>query len=312
MDSQAEIWTDEEVRHLAIDLMTEATERDAQTRIGASNLSNGCDFCLASNFLGNDRSTPITDRAWLGRVLGTAIHFVLEWRVNRRIRQMRDRLQGAKAEHHVWFADIEGYGQVGGTIDLLLTARHLLDWKGSTRKKIALLHDYLLSQGVYPEGTVPKWVLQKRGNYKFGNDSLSASEYAAEMASMAHKVTGYYGQATLYMHGSGAHRASLVFVARDGTGYFDNPAGDRYADPKATHDIFVLSFDYAEEYALALIRRGQDIWNHLQAGGTPDDFERHAHCFACSIDQREAAKVVKLEAAAGDVTEVTFGASAAA
>lgn len=286
-----DIYTDEEIRHLAISLLKAPTSRDKQVRIGASNLSNGCDRCLAFNFLGDDRSTPITDRAWMGRVLGTAFHSILEQRVNELVdnddlneagtAEMRRQMAAliglnpdAKPEVHTYFADIAGYGPVGGTIDLLLSALQLVDWKGSTRKKICILIDYMqIQQGLEPTfGRRRTWV------------KLSDKEYATEMEKMAYKVTGYYGQQNLYMHGSGRKRASLVFIARDGTGWFDNPAGQRYDDPTAVHDIHVMSFDYDQAYAEWLIDRGQRIFSHLEAGGKPTDFESHALCFACEQD----------------------------
>lgn len=264
--------TDSEIRTLAIDLLKEATDRDRQVRIGASNLSNQCDRCLAHNFIGEERKTPITDRAWLGRVLGTAFHWVLDVRVKGRIARMARELDGALSEHHVWFAEFEGYGKIGGTIDLLLSALQLIDWKGSTRKKIALLIDYLASTIGQPPifGRTHK------------NIKLSEREYADQMAKMAYAVNGYYGQQNLYMHGSGARRASLVFVARDGTGFFDNPDAARYEDPTAVHDVYVLSFDYDQAYAEALIARGAAIWKALQAGAKPSDFASHPLCFPCS------------------------------
>lgn len=278
--------TDAEIRHMAIQLLTSQTDRDKQTRIGASNLSNGCDRCLAANFLGDQRETPRTAKTWMGRVLGTAFHAVLEDRVGARMkRQIQDdidrfikRYPGAEAERHVFFCEIVGYGSVGGTIDLDLVD-HIVDWKGSTRKKLCTLIDYLeISQGKEPIfGRTHKDI------------KLSEREYAAEMEKMQFKVAGYYGQQTLYMHGSGRERASLVFLNRDGTGYFDVPTDARYDDPKAVHDVFVLSFGYSREYAEALIARGQAIWDALQQGAKPEDFESHPHCFPCSQDSENYA-----------------------
>ena len=204
----------------------------------------------------------------------------MELRIKARIKAMHERFAGSKVEHHVFFCDIAGYGPVGGSIDLLLTALQILDWKGSTRKKIALLRDFIaISQGLEaPFGRSHQHV------------KLSEREYAKEMDKMAYTVTGYYNQQQCYMHGSGARRASLVFIAKDGTAWFDNPAADRYDDPKATHDVFVLSFDYNEDVALGIIARGQRIWSALEAGASLDSFARHPLCFPCSLDQQEALK----------------------
>lgn len=271
--------TDQEVRHMAISLLTAKTARDHQKRIGASNLSNGCDFCLASNFIGDDRSTPLTDRAWMGRTLGTATHGILEER-QKHVEAFRLQHPEATAEEHFYFADLRGYGKIGGSIDLLL-ADQLIDWKGSTRKKSLLMQDYL----AIAEGK-PALFGRTHKDIK-----LSEKVYAEEMEKQAAKVTGYYGQAQLYMRGSGRKRASLVFFNRDGTGYFDNPAGSRFEDETAVHDVWVLSFTYSEAYTDALINRGQQIYDHLEGGGVPNDFTRSPTCFPCSLTEREAVPV---------------------
>jgi hypothetical protein len=291
--------SDEEVRHLVITTLTAPTARDKQTRIGASTLANGCDFCLASNFTGDTRATPITDRAWLGRTLGTAFHGLMESRID----VVRQQYPQALAEHHVWFTTLRGYGPVGGSIDLLVPeARLMIDPKGGVRKKVLPLLDYLAIQ----RGEEPQYGRTHK------DVKLSEKAYAEEMAKIAYKVTGYFGQQNLYMHSRVADRASLLFFNRDGTGWFDNPAADRYLDPKAVHDINVLSFDYDEAYALALIQRGQDIWDHLEAGGKPDDFERNPLCFPCGLDQQDSLKesrtIAELEKV-GDII-ATFGEAA--
>lgn len=286
--------TDEEIRYLAISLLKAQTARDKQVRVGASNLSNQCDRCLAYAFLGQERTSPILDQAWMGRVLGTAFHGILEDRITDALKDsMRASLiglhPGAAAERHVWFADFAGYGPVGGTIDADLGehADHIIDWKGSTRKRICILRDYLATQQGLdaPFGRTHTWV------------KLSQREYDAEMQKMAYKVTGYYGQANLYMRGAGRSRASLVLLARDGTGMFDNPEGQRYTDPKAVHDVFVLSFDYDPAYTDALIARGQAIVNHLAGGGSPADLSSQEHCFICEKEAEESAKAVDMEVA---------------
>lgn len=272
--------SDEDIRFMTISLLKAPTARDLQTRVGASDLSDGCDRCLAHKFAGNTRNSPIADRSWMGRVLGTAFHKILELRIRYIIKQKMEALVGlhpeAEAEKHVMFANFAHYGEVGGTIDVILNALQIIDWKGSTRKKICLLIDYMAKQEGLEEvfGRKHTWV------------KLSEREYAEEMEKMAYKVTGYYGQANLYMRGSGRVHASLVFIARDGTGTFDNPAGARYTDPKVVHDVYVLSFDYDEAYAEALIARGQAIVDHLAAGGQPDDFASNPVCFYCSQESK--------------------------
>jgi len=313
--------TDEEIRHLAISLLKLPTARDQQTRVGASNISNQCDRCLAYNFAGDDRSTPILDQAWMGRVLGTAFHGLLESRMRdllgegdnlderqlavarRHMELMVGSFPQAKPETHVFFGQLENYGAVGGTIDLDLGEDddQLIDWKGSDRQKICLLIDALAMQrGLEPVfGRKHKYMALfeqgKDGVFRKVADQLSEKEYAAGIEKMTYKVTGYFGQAQLYMKGAGRSRASLVFIARDGTGYFDNPEAGRYDDPTAIHDVHVLSFDYDEHYADALLARAQAIVSHLHEGGAPADLNSHPLCFSCSQEAKDRTSIVEVE-----------------
>lgn len=278
--------TDEEIRRLAVDLFTAKTDRDRQTRIGASDLSDQCDFCLAAKLLGQPRESAIGDRTWLGRVLGTALDDLLTGRAGS--------AEGSETQKHVWFADLEGYGRVGGSIDLCLPDQ-IVDWKGSTRKKSALMQDYLQTVSPFRAGLPPRWTKQARGNYKLDLGSgaaisLSERDYQAEMAKQVYKVNGYFAQTNLYMRGSGRQRASLVFVNRDGTGFWDVPTFTGWDDEAKVHDVWVLSFDYDEKYTDAVIARGQAIWNMLAEGSTLDTFQRHEHCFLCSKDLEDERK----------------------
>lgn len=297
---------DNEIRHMAITLLTAPTARDAQRRVGASNLSNGCDFCLASNLMGDARETTITSRAWMGRTLGTATHSILEDR-QAKVAAFIEQHPEAEAEIHVWIHIFEHYGAAGGTIDLLLLDQ-LIDWKGSTRKKSLVLQDFLrIIQGLEPYyGRTHKEI------------KLSEKVYAEEIAKQEYKVRGLMGQQNLYMRGliaSGRNvrRASLTFFNRDGTGWFDNPAADRYDDPKAVHDVWVMSFNYDEAFTLGLLARAQAIINHLQGGGKVDDFDRHPMCFPCGLDQQGALKEQAAVASLPQIDiEATFGQAAIA
>lgn len=283
--------TDPEIRHMAITLLTQQTDRDRQTRIGASTLADGCDRCLANAFLGISRDTPLSKKVWMGATWGTAQHAILEQRVQAAKSSMiagLSQLAGAEVEKHVFFADIVGYGVVGGSIDLLLPDQ-VVDWKGSTRKKSCLLLDYMaISRGQdAPYGRSHKEI------------KLSEKEYDSEMMKQRYKVHGYVGQQSLYMRGSGRRRASLVFLNRDGTGYFDVPTDARYDDPTAVHDVNVVGFDYDADYADALINRGSVIWGKLQEGAVPMDFHAHQLCWPCSVMPESTESVPNVEATFG-------------
>lgn len=328
-----------EVRHLAISLLTAPTARDAQTRIGASNLSNGCEFCLASNLMGDNRETPVTDRAWGGRVLGTAIHAVQEDRINRGLAELRatthtkagvprkrplapGRLSplgqiaalypDAVAEKHMILGEIPGYGEVGTTADVILTEHgHGFDWKGDTDEKAVYLRDFLGQTNygrdskyvaVYELAEVASGANKGQMVYRKSKDGVSRAVWDKEMLKAEYKLTGYYTQCQLYMRAAraiyGPHitRWSLVFISRDNTMWFDNPAQDGYDDPAKMHGVWTLDFDFDEAHAEAAWQRGLDIWADLQGGRPLNTFEHHPLCFPCSLDARDAAKAENLDA----------------
>lgn len=301
------VLTDADVRYFAISMIDMETERDRQEQIGASTLSNPCDNCLAAEFAGETRFSEFADRPYLGGALGTLLHNGLELR-----KAVAEALYpGAEMEQRVSCAFIPGYGEIPGHFDVQPTKWHILDWKGSTRKKIALLEDYLQRRGLHRVGLEPRWAKQKdtargAGGYKFAADSettiaLSAKKYDEAMEEMAMKYLGYYGQQQLYMRGKNARRASLIFIARDGTGFFDNPQFSGYDDPERKHDIFVLSFAYNEAYAGALIQRGNDIWSALQNGSKIKDFTSHEHCYYCKTNAASFVDVPLIEYAGLDL-----------
>lgn len=299
--------TDDEARRLWVDIFKAPTKRDAQTRVGASNLSNGCDFCLASNFTGDMRETPMLDRAYMGRVLGTALHGEAERRQKAWLRQLRTadkhkwddlkrqqisdyarRFPDAQIEQRMALGRIPGYGPVSSTADLFLPSEgHLFDLKGSKRKDILLLADFLYMQRTgAPEGTFGR---------RHADIKLSEAQYTEQMLKVEYKVTGYYAQVQLYMMGKAkqgydVQRGSLVFIARDGTGWFDNPGLDGWEDERKKHDLYILSFEYDPLHAELIWDRGVRIWRELKAGKPVEEFHRNTLCWPCGLDQREAEK----------------------
>ncbi|MDF2990252.1 MAG: 62, gp43 [Microbacterium sp.] len=306
MTMQQRVLADADVRYLAVSMINMETDRDRQEQIGASTLSNPCDNCLAAEFRGDKRVSEFADRPFLGGALGTLFHNGLELRQN----IANGIYPGALMEQKVSCCTIPGYGEIPGHFDLQPTAWHILDWKGSLRWKIAILEDLLQAKGLHRVGLAPRWKKQKdtkayEGGYKFEADShttvsLSAKEYREEMAEMEHKYLGYYGQQNLYMHSKQAKRASLVFIARDGTGFFDNPEFSGYDDLERKHDIFVWSFTYDPSYTQALIQRGTDIVAAIHAGAKPGDFQSHEHCFYCNTQAEHFVDVPRIEYAALD------------
>lgn len=291
------VLTDSDVRYLAIRMINAETARDRQVQLGASSISNPCDNCLAAEFKGEDRTSEFRDRPFLGRSLGTLFHNGLEGRID----VARELHPGARAEHRVICGIIPGYGPIPGHIDLSPTSAHVIDWKGSERDKTLPLIDYIEKQNgrepiygrrhrafkaetEYTRIVIDKkteeaeWVkITKRDVLA----ALSEKEWEEQQHSMAHKYQWYYGQNQLYQRGAGARRGSLVFINRDGTGYFDNPEYSRYEDPTAVHDVFVLSFNRDDAYADALLQRATDIFQQLQQGRPVGEFDSADHCHFC-------------------------------
>ncbi|MBB4667077.1 hypothetical protein BKA24_001786 [Microbacterium marinum] len=295
------IVSDSDIRYLAISMINAETERDRQTQIGASSFSNPCDNCLAAELAGHKRFNEFAERPYLGRALGTLLHNGLEGRQH--IAQALH--PGAEMEQRVTCAVIPGYGEIPGHFDARLTNKSILDWKGSKRHLMAILEDILQERGQHRVGLEPRWTQAKdtkayKGGFKFKADehttvSFSYVEFQKERQAMAHKHLWYYGQQNLYMRASGAARASIVYIARDGTGFFDNPAFSGYDDPERKHDILVVSFNYDEAYTDALIQRGTDIVAALAGGAEISSFASHEACKFCSGEHEKARRRLDIE-----------------
>lgn len=294
---------------MAIKLMSAPTGRTLQTRIGASDLANECDRCLAMAMGNITRArSPRAEAIWMQKEVGTAIHLLQQERIEATGIVDQLGIPSVRAEQRLRIGTIPGYGDVFGTIDVSMPFQ-IVDWKGSDRVKGAFLHDFLLGAGLLPEGSTPRWVKQKdtaryEGGYKFeyGSSSgakrvaqISARGYREAMDGMVHKMNGYHIQQTLYMHGrrlagDDVRKGSIIWINRDGNGVNDVPEGARYEDPTAIHDVWVLSFDYHEQTALDALARGGRIWAQLEVGLAPEDFDADPGCFYCSFEKEDVAE----------------------
>lgn len=304
------ILTDDELRYMAVTLFAAPTGRSLQTRIGASDLANECDRCLAMAMANIERpKNPRAEGVWMQKEIGTGIHFVQQDRIENTQILAQLGITGVRAEQDLPIGHIPGYGWVNGHIDVSMP-HQIVDWKGADRIKSAFLHDFLLSVGLLPEGTKPRWEKQKdtaryEGGYKFeyGSSShakrtasISARNYREAMDGMVHKMNGYHIQQQCYMHGrrlagDDVRKGSIIWINRDGNGFNDVPTATRYNDPNAIHDIWVLSFDYHEATALAALDRAARIWARLEQGAQPEDFEAHEGCFTCSFERENIANI---------------------
>ena len=118
------------LRSVLLEMLKRPTARDKQRLIGPSSLGNPCDYCLAQELLegASDEDVEPEDRPyWLGAVLGTATHMLLEDRVPK----------GCQAESRVTIGEIPGYGVVSGSTDLMrLKENQVVDWKTTSREKL--------------------------------------------------------------------------------------------------------------------------------------------------------------------------------
>lgn len=172
---------DSQVKRLILDLLKTPSDRDKQRKVGASQIGNPCDYCLARALQGGP-SEP--NRWWLGARIGSAIHAALEEEefkhIDRPMSYHFEALKDAKIEEKIVLGHIEGYGTISSKPDLALVgAQHLIDHKTSTKAKI---------KGYKLQGVPPSYIYQTM-LYAWG----------------------------LNKQGIKIERVSLVFIARDGT-----------------------------------------------------------------------------------------------
>lgn len=170
------------------EIFSRPTERDAQRKIGASNMSTSCSRCLADDLLGIERPQSVYD---FGAVIGTAIHAYLEERNNDKF---------ALPERKVIIGTIDGYGEISSTTDLVRIDREtgdveIVDLKTTTRDKLAKYRK-VVSQSA-----------------EFDNSLEQTARWT---------LSQYFRQAQLYAWGVEKtlrltpSQVSIVFVCRDG------------------------------------------------------------------------------------------------
>lgn len=171
----------------ALQLLREPTARDKQSKIGASNLSTLCTRCLADDLLGVKREQS---QWWLGAVIGTAIHALLE---------ERGRLDpDVLTEYKLTLGELPGYGVIKSTMDLYhKPSATVVDYKTSDKEKLGFIKRALLDE---PD----EFEVSKVTDARF-------------------KVAGYMNQAMSYgrgmvLAGFDVRQVSLIFVCRDGSG----------------------------------------------------------------------------------------------
>lgn len=130
--------SDYEVKALVVDLLKTQTARDKQSKIGASEIGNPCDYCVASRLAGKPK---VSSEYWLGARIGTGIHAELEREIAKHTEEPQgtifNALKGAASEYKMSIYDMEGYGLIKSTADLLVTNHlHLIDFKTSKKRQV--------------------------------------------------------------------------------------------------------------------------------------------------------------------------------
>lgn len=152
--------SDYEVQSLVIDLLKNPSQRDKQRKIGASEIGNPCVYCLANRLAGNKRAPS---KFWLGARIGTGIHAELETEIGKYVEDggpgAFSLLKDAVSEYNLSIHDMEGYGEIRSTADLLVTnSLHLVDFKTTkaNQMKKYKLHgvpqQYVVQQMLYAYG----------------------------------------------------------------------------------------------------------------------------------------------------------------
>ena len=166
-------------------LLKTPSARDKQVKIGASNMSDPCTYCLARAMQagGSAESNPW----WLGARIGTAIHNDID-----RVNNDPDTL----GEVRVSLGTIPGYGEVKSTSDLFhVPSGNVVDFKTTTRDKVKFLKRAVQeepSKYEVTDVTDARKTIQKYQN--------QTHLYGLGLENAGHKV----------------NKCALVFICRDG------------------------------------------------------------------------------------------------
>lgn len=180
---------------------------------------------------------------WLGAKLGTATHMFLEDCIEKATLVDFPEVEGAIVEKKITLGELDGYGTINSKPDLVLPK----------------------------EKHLIDWKTSKR------DKSRKLQNYLEDPANghpeSDYTISKYMAQTQLYAWGMNkegveVENISLVFINRDGT---------------SSNDVWAHTFEYNEEFAVAVWDRLVSLWAELQAGKTPDEFEGNPNCFKCKV-----------------------------
>ena len=158
------------------------SQRDVQVRVGPSDLSDPCGYCLGRAMLRTEPSTQ--GRYWLAARLGTAIHAEHATLVK----------PPDLPEHRVHVGDIEGYGEVYGASDWV-SGTEVRDLKTTERAKLAM--------------------------YRIAESEPPDQHELSKVTEARYTLSRYFNQCMLYglgceNEGHAIETVAIVFVCRDG------------------------------------------------------------------------------------------------
>lgn len=235
---------DSQVHDLTVRLFKMETERDKQRKVGASQISDPCNYHLAKALVGAE-SAPT--KYWLGGKIGTATHSFIEDAIDKADLADFPELEGCVVEKKIHLGELPEYGTINSKPDLMLVKHaHLIDWKTSSRDKMKKMRKVL--------------------------DALENGEPVKDSGSYS-TLMKYIAQVQLYARGmedggTAVDGCSLVFINRDGT---------------TEADIWTHTFEYSREFADAVWARLENLWAQIQSGLDIESIEKDADCFKCAM-----------------------------
>lgn len=208
-------------RNYARELLAQETERDKQKLIGPSLMGSPCDLCVARGLMGEeDPRSPY----WVGGVIGTAIHALLEERGRAAFPEDMHEQKG------LVIGEIPGYGVIKGTADrVAVVDRALVDYKSTMKKKLP--------------------------GFKKAYEAPEPVEGEPNTAKESRfKLVGYVGQGHLYARavieqfGHEIDTIVISFIPRDAS---------------TEEDLVQYEYEYDPEYAEIVWNRVVYIWENL-------------------------------------------------
>lgn len=298
--------TEDEVRDFFIRAINPRTARDNQLEVGASNLSNPCDRCLAHEIDGTPRVPMFLDAAWGGRVIGTAIHSHVERNLRRAdsdasdtdLGQLALQFPGAQVERQVKLGALPGGRLITSTLDVFISSEGVLtDVKNTDMRKLAFIRDRVaVERGedpIFGRGHQYTKVFYEKEPELFVQAVKGVSEavYEKELVHAGYKLERYSNQEHLYAlgltnEGIGVSQLFTVFVARDSAMTLENRDSARYLEERAPRGIVAIEMEFDPARGEVLWQRAVDITQALLDGATPDSFDAHLLCDICADEEK--------------------------